>query len=160
MFMDRRTFLKSLMLQASLFIITQNAYGSLSERDKKEIILTIDDGPRKTMKTILEHLGSNNENPAIFYVVGKILKESCARELAKKALINGHILGNHSYHHPSFLNINFETAKEEIERTEELIKEIHKEVKIPKTKKLFRFPYGDETEKVREYIKEQGYSLQ
>jgi len=158
--MDRRTFLKNLIIQTSICIITQNVYSSLSEKDKKEIILTIDDGPRKTMKKILEDLGPNNENPTIFYVVGKNLKDSYNKELAKIALINGHLLGNHSYSHSKFSNIKFETAKEEIERTEELIEEIHQEVKVPKTKKLFRFPYGNETEKIREYLKEQGYTLQ
>lgn len=158
--MDRRDFLKSLVLQSSALIIPQNAYYLLSGNDKKEIILTIDDGPRKTMDILLEDLGSNQENPAVFYVVGEKLRSTFARELAKKALINGHILGNHSYSHPMFSNINFDTAKGEIERTEELIEGIHQEVKIPKTKKLFRFPYGDETEKIREYLKEQGYTLQ
>ena len=158
--MDRRAFLKSLVIQTAIFAITKNAYGVLSEKPKKEIILTIDDGPRETMKNILEDLGPNQENPVIFYVIGGNLRNTSSRELAKKALKNGHLLGNHSYNHPDFSKINFETAKKEIERTEKIIEELHQEVKIPQTKKLFRFPFGEEDKKTKEYLQERGYSLQ
>jgi len=158
--MNRRAFLKSLVIQTAIFAITKNAYGTLSGKHKKEIILTIDDGPREAMGDILEELGSENENPAIFYVIGKNLRSTSSRELAKKALKKGHLLGNHSYTHPNFSNIKFKTAKKEIEMTEKLIEKIHQEVKIPQTKKLFRFPYNGENRIVEKYLREEGYTLQ
>jgi len=83
------------------------------------------------MKNILEELGTNNENPAIFYVLGKNLKKTYAKDLAKDALINGHEIGNHSYNHPEFSKINFETAKIEIQETEKLIEMAYQETDTP-----------------------------
>jgi peptidoglycan/xylan/chitin deacetylase (PgdA/CDA1 family) len=157
--MNRRSFIKLLAIQSISLLIGKKVYGFPVEK-KTEVILTIDDGPRKTMKNTLEELGENNKNPAIFYVIGENLKNNYAKELAKNALTKGHLLGNHSYTHPNFSKISFETARKEIEKTEELIEEIHQEVEIPREIKLFRFPYGSENQKIKEYLKEKEYLIQ
>jgi peptidoglycan/xylan/chitin deacetylase (PgdA/CDA1 family) len=158
--MDRRTFIKILAAQSILFALRGKGLCFVPEVEKTNIILTIDDGPRKTMEDILERLGEKNENPAIFYIIGENLKNNYTKELAKNALAKGHLLGNHSYSHPMFSKINFETAKKEIDETEKIIEELYAEESILREKKLFRFPYGDENAKVREYLKEKGYCIQ
>jgi len=158
--MNRRNFIKFLAIQSFFLLAGKKAYCSNLKNEKIEIILTIDDGPRKTMKNTLEQLGENNKNPAIFYVIGENLNNTYAKELAKNSLTNGHLLGNHSYTHPYFSKICFKTAKKEIDKTEELIEKIHQEANIPRSRKLFRFPYGNENPEIREYLKEEGYLIQ
>lgn len=154
--MNRRNFIKMLFIQASILLLEKN---SLSAQDKKKkIILTIDDGPRKNMESILEDLGY--KNPCIFYLIGKNIKNNFSRELAKRAIKNGHILGNHSYTHPRFSRISLKYAKEEIEKTEKILEGIYGETGFKKPNKFFRFPYGDESTEVKKYLKGEGYNLQ
>ena len=110
------------------------------EYSTKKIQLTIDDGPLNYMEEIIEGLG---ENKATFYLVGNKLQIPNRFDLAKHALEQGHLIGNHSFHHPAFSKISFERMKTEITKTDNLIERIHKETGIPRTHKLFRFPYGD-----------------
>lgn len=154
--MNRRNFIKLLFVQASIFALEKNSWGAQDK--KKKIILTIDDGPRKNMESILEDLGY--ENPCIFYLIGMNTENRFSRELAKRAIKNGHILGNHSYTHPKFSKISLKSAKREIEKTESILKGIYEEVGFKKQNKLFRFPYGDENTEVKKYLKEEGYTLQ
>ena len=150
--MSRRQFLTS----------TISAFACLStsiaqEPEKKKIYLTIDDGPRNYMEEILEVLG---ENKAVFYIVGEQIKTKKGFELACKALTQGHILGNHSYSHPQFSKISLEKAKNEILKTDILINEAHMITEIPRTHKLFRFPYGTRNKKAEEFLKEQEFNTQ
>jgi len=106
----------------------------------KEVYLTIDDGPKKNMHSILECLGENNK--VTFFMIGRLLKTSEGFNLASKALELGHEIGNHSYTHPEFSKISINNAREEIERTGEIIDKLYAK-QSRKNHRLFRFPYGD-----------------
>lgn len=108
----------------------------------KKICLTIDDGPLGSMASILDTL-KKNDCRAIFYVVGQLLESKDGRELAKRAVLEGHLLGNHSYSHPMFSQIGFERAKAEIDKTDKLIESIYGEAGKYRSIKVFRFPGGD-----------------
>lgn len=108
----------------------------------QKICLTIDDGPGSSMASILDTL-KKNDCHAVFYVVGQLLESKDGRELAMRAVLEGHILGNHSYSHPMFSQISFERAKSEIDRTDKLIASIYTEAGKSRPVKLFRFPGGD-----------------
>lgn len=144
------------MFLATLGVLTTRLSFGLDSFDRKRVILTIDDGPRKTTNDILDLLGEDS-NPVIFYFVGKNLKFSQGMENAKRAVIEGHIVGNHSYNHTLFSDISFDKAKDEINRTEDLISEIYEGVGIPRPRKFFRYPYGGETKKVNEYLEENNF---
>ncbi|MEK6899609.1 MAG: polysaccharide deacetylase family protein [Nanoarchaeota archaeon] len=111
---------------------------------KIPISLTIDDGPTPYMKDIVDVLGDKGK--ATFFLVGRNMAENFSRmngmELAKYAVERGHDLGNHSYNHPWFSDLTPEKAKEEIERTQELIEKAY--AQCGKAAPLFfRFPFGD-----------------
>jgi peptidoglycan/xylan/chitin deacetylase (PgdA/CDA1 family) len=153
--MERRKFLK-VIGSIILILARKNAFCE-KEPEKKEIILTIDDGPKKSMEEILNLLG---KNPAIFYVIGERLEKEYFRGLAKKAIQNGHILGNHSYSHPLFSKINFNEAKNEIERTEKAIEKLYREARVTRERKLFRFPYGEKEKQSEQYLKSNNFQIQ
>lgn len=63
-------------------------------------------------------------------------------ELARYAVEQGHDLGNHSYSHPWFSFLTLRKAKEQIERTSEIIEKVY--AQCNRTAPLFfRFPFGD-----------------
>ena len=149
--MNRRDFLISsglALAQAGLSYaqLTQetesqtNSSQKIQTPSKKQIYLTIDDGPGKAMPDMLSILGDNN--PVVFYVVGKNMGEN-GKRLSRQAIEQGHILGNHSYSHPQFSKISIDKGKSEIERTDKIIEQTYQEVGIFRPAKLFRFPYGD-----------------
>jgi hypothetical protein len=85
---------------------------------EKVIALTIDDGPwPKTTAEMLDIL-KQNDVKATFFWVGSALQEN--PEIAKRVVAEGHAIGNHTWHH-WYRNMDEATAKNEIERTNDLI---------------------------------------
>jgi peptidoglycan/xylan/chitin deacetylase (PgdA/CDA1 family) len=107
------------------------------------LFLTFDDGPLFCTAQILEHL-TQRKHKATFFVIGRNLVNPKLRELAIRALQEGHDIGNHSYDHPNFSTISIKRAEREIVSTHELIQAIVKESGVnPRRQDLFfRFPYG------------------
>jgi peptidoglycan-N-acetylglucosamine deacetylase len=133
--------------------------------------LTIDDAPRNDFRKKLAFLKLLNI-PAVFYCTGESLMQK--PDDAVLALKEGYVIGNHSYSHLHFSSLTFDQACVEIEKTDNLLKEIYKtaEKKIIRT---FRFPYGDKGwgddpentqpsldekffhKKIQDFLREKGY---
>ncbi|MGL4873966.1 MAG: polysaccharide deacetylase family protein [Clostridium sp.] len=124
------------------------------ETNKKELFLTFDINWAEEDYTykILEILKENNIK-ATFFIMGKwVIYPEGNKEKLKKIYEEGHIIGNHSYVHPDFRNISKERMKEEILKTEDIIKnEIGIETKI------FRFPSGAFSKESVEYVYDLNY---
>lgn len=110
---------------------------------QQPLFLTFDDGPLLCTAQILIHLRQRNHK-ATFFVIGRNLLNPKLRELAVKALKEGHDIGNHSYDHPNFATISAKRAEKEIVTTHELIQEVVREsgVNARRQDLFFRFPYG------------------
>lgn len=111
---------------------------------KIPVYLTIDDGPSQNMRNIVDVLG--NKAKATFFLIGQHLADNSSRmnglESARYAIEHGHDLGNHSYSHPWFSFLTLDKAKDQINKTRELIEKAY--AQAGKTAPLFfRFPYGD-----------------
>lgn len=108
-----------------------------------QLFLTFDDGPLPCTGKILDRLAERGQK-ATFFVLGKNLSNPVLRQLAARAVREGHDLGNHSFHHPDFSQISISRAKQEIVSTYHLIQELVQEVEAdPKRQnRFFRFPYG------------------
>lgn len=87
--------------------------------EEKALAFTFDDGPdeKQTLK-ILEVL-EKNDAKATFFVVGSRVKKY--PDILKKELAQGHEVGNHTYHHPSFQNIAPNKVLNEISETQDAI---------------------------------------
>lgn len=103
--------------------------------EKKVVALTFDDGPHPENTTlVLDNLKKHNAK-ATFFVLGTNIKKYPT--LIKRIVAEGHEIGNHSYSHANFNNLELNLMKEEIVKTNKLIEEFTKQKCI-----FFRPPGG------------------
>lgn len=109
----------------------------LGDTANKTIYITFDAGYESGhTPAILDALKKHNVQAA-FFVVGHYLET--APELVKRMVDEGHIVGNHTYHHPDMSSIRDETTfLAELEETEALYKEVTGQT-MPK---IYRPPQG------------------
>jgi len=124
----------------------------LGNTKEKEIYLTFDEGYENGYTNdILDILKKHNVKAA-FFVVKPYLKSN--PDIIKRMADEGHLVCNHSAHHPSMAKItDFEKFKKELGEVEELYKEITGK-DMPK---YFRPPMGRYSELSLHYTKELGY---
>lgn len=109
----------------------------IGDTSKKTLYLTFDAGfENGHTPAILDALKKHNVQAA-FFVVGHYLET--APDLIKRMVEDGHVVGNHTYHHPDMSAIRDEAAfRAELEETETLYREIVG-ADMPK---LYRPPQG------------------
>ncbi len=119
---------------------------------QSKIAITIDDVP-KTKKfekdnfksILLNKLDSINVPVTIFVNEGLLYKtknDSKNRELIEKWGKRNYItLGNHTYNHSRYSNVNVDSFLIDVIKGEDILKELSKQYN--KTVKYFRFPYND-----------------
>ena len=98
-----------------------NAY-YLGDASQKVIYLTFDCGYENGYtSSILDTLKKHNA-PAAFFVVGNMIES--APDLIRRMVAEGHIVGNHTYHHPDMSSISDQAAfQKELESLEALFQE-------------------------------------
>ena len=138
------SFLSVILLFVSAYLVFQltksrafQFYGGLVnkvETTEKVVALTFDDGPGKNTDEILRILDEGNVK-ATFFLTGREMEEDM--DATKKIVDAGHEIGNHSYSHQRMVLKTPRFVKEEIERTDTLIREAGYEGDIH-----FRPPYG------------------
>ncbi len=118
---------------------------------QKVIALTFDDGPWSIYTAqILDILKTNNIK-ATFFVVGQNLKNN--PDLGKRIVAEGHVIGNHTWHH-WYHYFNQQAAAFEIDQTNDLI------YKITGAKTtLFRPPGGMMHNGLVTYAKNQKHTV-
>ncbi|BBD68381.1 polysaccharide deacetylase [Nostoc commune NIES-4072] len=126
-------------------------YQAKLKANEKVIALTFDDGPSpKNTAQILEILKKNNIK-ATFFMVGQMVKYF--PQVAKQVAADGHVIGNHTWHHWYF-QMDGATASSEIDRTADIIYKTTGE----KTT-LFRPPGGFLNNGLAQYAKNQKYAV-
>ena len=145
--------LSGLLLIGALYALCQISrsrtfqfFGEIIPRvntSQKIVALTFDDGPTpEATSQILGTLADENVH-ATFFVIGADLQQNLAD--AKRIVVAGHELGNHTYSHERMLLVTPSFVRQEVERTDKLIRdagyqgEIH--FRPPYCKKLFALPY-------------------
>lgn len=128
-----------------------NAYYSGSPNENV-IYLTFDAGYENgNTPAILDALKKHNV-PAAFFVVGNYLETS--PDLVKRMLDEGHIVANHTYHHPDMSKISTkETFQKELADLEALYAEITGQA-MPK---YYRPPQGKYSSENLQMAKDLGY---
>ena len=105
------------------------------EEDRGKVALTFDDGPDLTYTPqLLEGLAKRNVK-ATFFITGK--NAETYPDLVKQMHEAGHLIGNHTYSHLQLNCSNREKFREELIRTNEIIREITGEEVV-----YVRPPYG------------------
>lgn len=119
---------------------------------EKKIYLTFDAGfENGCTPAILDALKKHNVKAA-FFVVGNYIETS--PDLVKRMVEEGHIVGNHTYHHPDMSKISdMESFQKEIQSLEQL----YQQTTGQEMKKFYRPPQGKYSESNLKQAKELGY---
>ncbi len=127
-----------------------NAY-YIEETEEKVLYLTFDAGYENgNTAAILDALKKHNA-PACFFIVGHYLESS--PDLVRRMLDEGHLVGNHSYHHPDMTQMSKEEFQQELGQLESQFQENFGQ----EMAKLYRPPQGKFSENNLEFAKELGY---
>lgn len=123
------------------------------EGDKKPIYLTFDSGYENGYTAEILDILKEKKVPAAFFLVGNYIEEN--PELVKRMVAEGHIVGNHTMHHPDMSAIADEEAfKKEITELEETYKTVVGKG-IPK---FYRPPQGKYSEANLQQAYRLGYT--
>jgi len=136
----------------SINFLKENSAFYLGDTSNKVLYLTFDEGYENGHTgQILDILKEYNVPAAFFVVKPYIIKEP---ELIKRMVDEGHIVGNHSVHHPSMAQIHDnEKFKAELNGVEDAYKELIGE-DMPT---FFRPPMGKYSKESLQLTKDLGY---
>ena len=124
----------------------------LGDPEEKVLYLTFDAGyengcTEKILDTLKKH-----EVPAAFFLVGNYVEKNA--DLVRRMVAEGHIVGNHTMHHPDMSKISDKAAfQKELSELEDLYKEVTGE-DLPK---YYRPPQGNYSEENLKMAKQLGY---
>jgi peptidoglycan/xylan/chitin deacetylase (PgdA/CDA1 family) len=161
--LKRREFVKGFGLGVASFGLF-GAAPAFAET-QPQVAITIDDFnwfdvPRMSAEarnqSLLGALRARSLKAAVF-VAGKFVDNEKGAALLADWDREGHLIGNHTYSHPYYPSVSFEKFSADVLRCEEVIG------KLPRFRKLFRFPYLKEGETprkrdaMRAFLKTHGY---
>ena len=132
--------------------LAKNDAAYLGDTTKKVIYLTFDAGYENGCTAKILDVLKKHEVPAAFFLVGNYMEQN--GDLVRRMAQEGHIVGNHTMHHPDMSKISDKGAfSKELSDLEVLYKEITGE-NMPK---YYRPPQGNYSEENLKMAQELGY---
>lgn len=122
------------------------------DKNKKDIYLTFDNGYENGYTEKILDILKEEKVPAAFFVTGHYLES--APELVERMAYEGHIIGNHSWHHPDMTKISDEKIKKELE----MVRAETEKITDKKHMAYLRPPRGIFSERTIAVAKEAGYT--
>ncbi len=107
---------------------------------RKSAYFTLDDAPSKDFKLKIDYLYKKCI-PAIIFCVGNQIANY--EEDILHAINRGFIIGNHSYSHKHFSDLEIDECFEEIKKTDDILENLYNKANKVRPGKYFRFPYLD-----------------
>ncbi len=117
----------------------------------KHIYLTFDSGYEEGLTDDILDILKEEDVPATFFVAGHYVDSE--PELINRMVEEGHIIGNHSYHHPELTILTKEGMKNELETLEKAVAEVSDQKEL----KFLRPPKGVFNEQTLQWSYELGY---
>ncbi len=117
---------------------------------RKAIAFTFDDGPNPVYTPQVLEIFREAGAKATFFMIGSQMELN--PEWVKVAHKQGHEIGNHTYTHPSLPELNKTECREELLRTDKMIKTL-----VGSSPQVFRPPFFAYNEEVAEVVGEFGY---
>lgn len=136
--------LKNIKINEENLIANTNQTVNYIDTSKPVVALTFDDGPSIYTEEILNTLKKYNSNATFFVLGNKIDNYS---NIIIKMYENGNEIGNHSYNHRWLTKLSTDEQKEQINKTQEIIKKYTGYTPI-----YMRPTYGSINKKLRENI--------
>jgi len=132
----------------------QQKYGHLGGvfigSDEKNICLTFDEGYENGYTAQILDVLKGKGVKAVFFITYDYAKRNA--NLVKRMIDEGHVVGNHTYNHPSLPTVSDERVISEIKRLHDYIKE-----QFGYEMTLFRAPMGEFSEKTLAITQSLGY---
>ncbi|WP_368505647.1 delta-lactam-biosynthetic de-N-acetylase [Alkalihalophilus sp. As8PL] len=94
----------------------------IGDTSKKELYLTFDNGYENGFTEDVLNILKEKNVPAAFFITGHYLET--APELVKRMVNEGHIVGNHSWHHPSLPEVGDGRLMDELTRVKNSFSEL------------------------------------
>ncbi len=118
--------------------------------DEPKIALTFDDGPHPTYTSSLLEILEKCNVPATFFLIGKHIEANF--QLAQKIAQTGHEIANHTFTHPLLFKLTDEQIREEIVRTDDLLRSLN-----TVQPRFLRPPMGLFSRRVLDVVEQCGY---
>src|SRR5690625_5117144 len=106
------------------------------KQTQKDVYLTFDNGYEAGYTEGILNILQQEKVPATFFLTGHYIEEESS--LVKRMVEDGHIIGNHSYHHPDFTTMSKTEIKKELQLVEDAVAKITKQTEM----KYVRPPRG------------------
>lgn len=117
---------------------------------EKAVAFTFDDGPHPVYTQQILEIFRRAGGQATFFMIGKEIESY--PEIAAEVHREGHEIANHTFTHPNLTELTLEQAGEELQRAENVIREV-----TGNPAKLFRPPYFGINDDILFLAVEQGY---
>ncbi len=125
-------------LEEKLKMLRSSTVISNGNRDTNKVAITIDDGARgELVNRALDHLQEHDIQATLFPMGLMVESEP---EAWRRAVAEGHELGNHTYSHPYLTNLTEEGVREELRRWQDVVDEV---LGYEYNTLFFRPPYMD-----------------
>lgn len=132
----------------------QKKYGKYDavfiKEDNQDFYLTFDEGYENGYTAKILDVLKEKKASAVFFVTKDYVKRN--PDLIKRMIAEGHVVGNHSWSHPSMPTLSLENAEKEITQLHDYVK---KEFGYHMT--LFRPPMGEYSEQTLALTQQLGY---
>ena len=124
---------------------------SSGDTDKKVVAFTFDDGPDQVNTPVLLDLLAEHGVQAAFFLIGRKVDEN--RNLVRRMVEEGHVIGGHSYSHHFFFDLLPSAQIEnELKKTMDIIEQT-----TGKKTGMFRPPYGVTNPAVARSVRRLGF---
>ncbi|WP_221568619.1 delta-lactam-biosynthetic de-N-acetylase [Alkalihalobacillus sp. TS-13] len=124
----------------------------IGDTSKKNLYLTFDNGYENGYTEKVLDVLKAKKVPAAFFVTGHYLKDQS--DLVKRMVNEGHIVGNHSWHHPDLTTVSDERLKKELQK----VKEEYEGLTGRKDMMYLRPPRGVFSERTLALSEKEGYT--
>ena len=122
------------------------------DTDEKVIYLTFDCGYENGNTVPILDALKKHKAPAAFFVVGSFISSN--PELIKRMYEDGHIVGNHTYHHPDMSTIS---TKEAFEKELGDVEKLYQDITGEAMTRYYRPPQGKYSTENLKMAKDMGY---
>lgn len=126
----------------------------LGDTSKKHLYLTFDEGYENGYTGKILDVLKENKVKAAFFVTAPYIKQN--KDLIKRMVDEGHLVCNHSDHHPSMASAALK-GKENFQKEFTVVEDLYKDITKKDMPKFFRPPMGKYSELSLKYTEDLGY---
>ncbi|WP_078391279.1 polysaccharide deacetylase family protein [Shouchella patagoniensis] len=125
---------------------------SKAETEERNIALSFNDGPDKLHTNAILDLLKEMNVKATFFVIGSKIENN--ETILKRIVAEGHMVGNHTFHHLDLTSLTTDEILQELDQTEKKIANT-----IGRKTKMVRVPYHLLNEQVVQVLHNEGYHI-